>query len=100
MSHPPFQQHQTLPITSIVSQIEPLMKMNADGRLGSPKNSAFKPSVQMQDSMASQKQGNSPVLIPSVGQMGVGVQQANENLMQINQTQLFQKLNCIIRSMQ
>jgi hypothetical protein len=99
LSHPPYQQHQQMPMSSIISQIEPVIKVNMDGRLGSPSNSAFKPSSFHQEATATTAVATPPLVNKTNG-VGAQMGLANENLNSMSQMQLCQKLNCIIRNMQ
>ena len=97
LSHPPYQQQ--VPLNSIVSQIEPVIKLNMDGRLGSPKNSAFKPSANAPEAVATASTVATP-LVNQVSGVSAPATLANENLNSLSQLQLCQKLNYLIRNTQ
>ena len=97
VSHPPYQQQ--IPLNSIVSQIEPVIKLNMEGRLGSPKNSAFKPSSNAPEAAATASSITTS-LVNQVSGVSAPAALANENLNSLSQLQLCQKLNYLIRNTQ
>ena len=98
MSHPPYQQP-SIPINSIVNQIEPLINIKSDEKACSPKQSAFKPSVIIQEGKPVATNSVTNLVNPKASLTAPALL-ANENLNAMNPIQLCQKLNCIIRNLQ
>ena len=98
MSYPPYQQP-AMPINTIISHMEPLMKSGLEARLSSPTSSAFKPSVIAADKHGGICSGFTSLVSNMKGTSSVAPS-LNESQNGMTPMQMFQKLNCIIRNMQ